>query len=113
MSEIIVGARQIGKTVEMIKRSTETGAIIVVNDISRAKQVQDTADAFGYKIPPVLTVAMLGVPIKEYNRREIYQRGLLVDDIDCILARLFHHYPIKAMTASRFDYDIQYLGGNE
>lgn len=105
MTEIIMGDRRSGRTTELIKRSAETGAIIVVRDNLRGRHVQDLANDLGYDIPKVLTVSDLKFPLP------IYRKGLLVDDIDAIIAQLFHYYPIEAVTMRETSWDITKLGG--
>lgn len=105
MTEIIMGGRRSGRTTELIKRSAETGAIIVVRDNLRGRHVQDLAKELDYDIPQVLTVSDLKL------LSSIDKKGLLVDDIDAIIAQLFHYYPIEAVTMLETDWDITKLGG--
>ena len=48
---IILKGRQGGKTTELIKRSAETGAVIVCHDARTAHMVKNTAYGMGLTIP--------------------------------------------------------------
>ena len=49
--DIIVGGRETGKTVELIKRCAETGAVIFVLTYQRAEYIESLANGLGYNIP--------------------------------------------------------------
>lgn len=48
---IIVGGRRTGKTLELIKMSAETGAVIFVLTYQRAECIENMAKKLGYDIP--------------------------------------------------------------
>ena len=78
MTEIIVRARQGGKTTELIRRAAETGGYIVCTDQRRARQIAEHARKMGLPIPFPLTA-------REWQRHGYHPpgiRGLLFDDLD-------------------------------
>lgn len=86
MTEIIVRARQGGKTTELIRRAAESGGYIVCTDQRRARQIAEHAREMGLNIPFPMTAS-------EWQKRDYHPpgvRGLLFDDLDRI---------IQAMTA--------------
>ena len=81
MTEIIVRARQGGKTTELIRRAAETGSYIVCTDRRRASQIAEHARKMGLDIPFPLTAG-------EWQRHHYYPpgvHGLLFDDLDRII----------------------------
>lgn len=91
--EIIIRARQGGKTTEVIRRSAETGAYIVCTDRRRAQQIARQAAGLGLSIPFPLTAG-------EWHSASYYQRGvrgLLFDDLDRIIQGM-SSVPVLAAT---------------
>lgn len=102
-TEFIIGGRRTGKTTELIRRSVETGAHIVVSNHVRAEQVELQAKQLGYdNLPEVLVYDRnFGTrDYKQYDWLKLKTEGILVDDIDDILSMVFHGIPIVAMTMS-------------
>ena len=106
-TEVIIGGRQTGKTVELIKRSAKSGVAIVASTKSHARYLLDQAIKMGYKIPEPLCVSDFKKP---YNFRgsSIERQGVLVDDMDVILRALinreFNGIPIRGVAIDRNPY---------
>ena len=79
--EIILGARQTGKTTVLIKRSAETKESIVVYDKQATLRISRMADDLGLSIPFPLTYSEF--VNHEYRGRGIY--GVLIDNADRFL----------------------------
>ena len=80
---IIISERQNGKTTNLVKRSAETGAIIVVPNHVMMKSVELVAHELGLKIPTPITVT-------EYIRRLAFggmgkTQKYLVDELQMVL----------------------------
>jgi len=93
VTEIISRPRMGGKTTELIRRSADTGAYIVVTDYRRAQQVARQAKDLGLGIPFPLTVG-------EWQDGSYAMRrlpGLLFDDLDRIIGML-SGVPVLAVT---------------
>ena len=101
MTEIILGKRNSGKTTELIKRSAKDGIYILTNTSAQARLIFDQAKRMGYDIPfPVswndfTRTAFLGSSIRK--------DGLLIDQADMLLSRIFGNIPIHAVTWTEGD----------
>lgn len=96
--EVITGGRRSGKTVELIKRSAETGFYILVRDHARAEDLFKLAKQLGYSIPYPVTS-------EEYFRTEfrgscIRRDGLYIDNIDEIIQQFLRGIEVRAITAT-------------
>lgn len=96
--EVITGGRRSGKTVELIKRSAETGIYILVRDQPRARDLFRLAKQLGYSIPYPVTS-------EEYFRTEfrgscIRRDGLYVDNVDEIIQQFLRGIQVKAITVA-------------
>lgn len=95
IEKLIFGDRHSGKTTELIKESAITGAYIVVSCRNEAHNVFRSANELGLNIPFPLTVAdVMSEPTSSY----IFQKGILIDDLERILCRLFNYITIHAAT---------------
>lgn len=92
--KIITGARNSGKTTELVKLSAETGAYIVTRDHNSARQLIDIAEHLGLHIPFPLTWSEFYH--NQYDGRRI---RILFDDVDSFLQSLASA-PILAVTLS-------------
>lgn len=94
--DIIVGGRGTGKTVELIKRSAETGAVIFVLTYQRAEYVESLAKGLGYKIPKpeVIRISYGGI----YYIDAQLGTPILIDDVDELLSYIFPRFKIDAIT---------------
>lgn len=102
MTLIITGGRGTGKTALLIKHSAETGRYILVTNNTRAEGIFKQAKAMGYNIPYPITVSEFktgehGGFIGSSIRRD----GLLVDDMNDVLNRMFNGIPIHEFTIDR------------
>lgn len=98
MTEYIFGARQSGKTTELIRRSDETGAYILVANKSMASLIFKQAKMNGYNIPYPITIDdMLSCTIN----KSVWSKGILIDELDTILSGLFDGVPICAATITK------------
>ena len=95
---IVVGDRQSGKTTRLIKESSRTGAYILVANYRRADALASLARELNVNIPfPVTLEEWIRSPMR-FEGSEIGKKGLLIDDIDGVIAELFRPVTIKAMT---------------
>ena len=98
MTEYIIGERQSGKTTELIKRSAETGAYILVANKHMASLVYMQAKTNGYDIPYPITIDdMISVNISS----DIRSKGVLIDELDMVLPGLCDDVPIHAVTITK------------
>ena len=95
IEKLILGDRQSGKTTELIKESARTRAYIVVSCKNEARNVFMSAKELGLNIPFPLTVAEV---IYESPSSYIFQKGILIDNLERILCRLFNYITINAAT---------------
>lgn len=104
MTLIITGGRGTGKTALLIKHSAETGRYILVTNSNRAEGIYKQAKAMGYNIPYPITVSEFktgehGGFVGSSIRRD----GLLVDDMNDVLNRMFNGIPIHGLTIDEDD----------
>ena len=100
MTEYIIGERRSGKTTELIKRSAETGAYILVANKHMASLVSTQAKMNGYAIPYPITIDdMISVNISS----DIRSKGVLIDELDMVLPGLCDDVPIHAVSITKRD----------
>ena len=98
MTEYIIGERQSGKTTELIRRSAETGAYILVANKSTASLIFKQAKMNDYNIPYPITIDdMLSCTVNKF----VWSKGVLIDELDMILSSLFNGVPIRAATITQ------------
>ena len=99
--EVIVAPGGAGKTVELIQRSAETGAIIVcVNNAARSG-ILKTSQAMGLEIPkPVLFTDLISYYYDPSQKG--YEKGLLIDNLDLMLDRIFGNTVLAATFRDEF-----------
>lgn len=95
IEKLIFGDRQSGKTTELIKESARTGAYIVVSCRDEAHNVFRSAKELGLDILFPLTVTDI---ISEYPSSYILQKGILIDNLEETISRLFNYIMIHAAT---------------
>ena len=110
-TKLIIGGRQSGRTVELIKHSAKTGNTIVCSNVAQRRYMVETAAHLGLSIPePIImngnTIHNDGVQIQI---RE--SKGILIDDIDYLLDSLFGGKYAGAVINSEFVKDITMLPG--
>lgn len=103
IEKLILGDRQSGKTTELIKESARTGAYIVVSCRKEAHNVFGSAKELGLNIPFPLTVAEV---IYESPSSYIFQKGILIDNLERIIYRLFNYITINAATVDCTALDV-------
>ena len=92
--QLIVGGRASGKTTALIRKSAETRFVIVCASHDLARHVERMARSMGLQIPaPTTYAALLGHHVQ-------HAPGLLVDDLDTLLASLARGVPIAAATST-------------
>lgn len=98
MTEYIIGERRSGKTTELIRRSAETGAYILVANKYTASLIFKQAKLNDYDIPyPITIVDVLSRTIN----KSVRSKGILIDELDMILSGLFDGVPIHAATITK------------
>lgn len=98
MTEYIIGERQSGKTTELIRRSAETRAYILVANKSTASLIFTQAKMNDYDIPYPITIDdMLSWTVN----KSVWAKGILIDELDMILSDLFNGVPIRAATITK------------
>lgn len=94
---IVIGERCSGKTTRLIERSAKEGRNILVANKAMARCIADQAKEMGLDIP-------FPVTLDEYLRGNKFQGssirldGLLIDDLDMVLNRMFRGIPIREVT---------------
>ena len=106
MSEIILGSRKGGKTLELIKRSAKDGRYILVSNRRRADEISKFARELGLYIPFPVTVEEYYKGDK-FRGSSLERNGIYIDDADDIIRQIFGTVEIKAMTMT--DENITYV----
>ena len=100
MTDFIYKKRNTGKTTELIKRSAETGAFIVVRTGAMASATEAQAKDIGYKIPKPMSLIMfnhiMNIPEHREKREEIFEKGILIDELQLVIDTLFGGVPVHA-----------------
>ena len=89
-----IGKRRSGKTTIAIKKSAETGAIIITHNSVTADIVDKQAKDLGYDIPKPMS-------IRTYlsKKEERYNNGIILDELELILSN-FVYDEIEMVTIS-------------
>lgn len=103
IEKLIFGDRRSGKTTELIKESARTGAYIVVPTRNDARNVFGAAKEMGLNIPYPLTVNEM---IYESPSSYIFQKGILIDDLEEVICHLFKYITIHAATVDRTTLEV-------
>ena len=98
-----MGDRRSGKTTELIKESARTGAYIVVSCKNEARNVFRLSKELGLNIPYPLTVNEM---IYESPSSYIFQKGILIDNLERILCCLFNYITIHTATVDCTALDV-------
>lgn len=99
MDTLYVGGRGNGKTLHMIKRSAETGRTIVVFNQKHADRINKMANDLGIDIPEAVGINKFRDDYYRFGRANL-RKGILVDDLDIIITRLFKDVPIIEATVT-------------
>ena len=115
MTEFIIGKRQSGKTTELIKRSAETGAVIVVANMAQADCIHRDAKTMGFDISKPISIKVLDNIVKgksmAYTYSELRTKGILVDELQLLFSQLFNSIPVNAVTVTNYQDKITTLPG--
>lgn len=115
MTEFIIGKRCSGKTTELIKRSSETGAIIVVANMAQADCIYHEAKDMGFDIPKPISIKVLKNIVdgrtEPYTHNELKKKRILVDELQMLLCPLFNNIPIDAVTITDYYDKVTTLPG--
>lgn len=103
IEKLILGDRRSGKTTELIKESARTGAYIVVSCKNEARDVFRLSKELGLNIPYPLTVNEM---IYESPSSYIFQKGILIDNLERILCCLFNYITIHTATVDCTALDV-------
>lgn len=103
IEKLIFGDRHSGKTTELIKESARTGAYIVVSCRNKAHNVFGSAKKLGLNIPFPLTVADV---MSKSKSSCIFQKGILIDDLEEIINYLFNYITINVATVDCTTLDV-------
>lgn len=104
MMKVIVGGRGSGKTLELIKRASETHGLIVVSNTIRANEIADMAHDLGYEIPHPISILL-------FNRKRGFgYKSILIDDTNDVLQSLLC-YKVDTVTFSSEDISITNIEG--
>lgn len=103
MSKFIIKKRGKGKTTDLIKRSAETGEVIICKDFNRCRLVVKIAEDLKCLIPRPMFVKEI---FKEQGRATLHERcrksttgKVLIDDVDDVLEALIG-VPCAVVTGS-------------
>jgi hypothetical protein len=96
--KIILGERCSGKTTNLIAASATTGATIITATNNAKKGIICHAQNMGLTIPNPMTLPEL-VCMSGHGRQEKFmEKGIIVDDIELVLSRLFYGLPIERVS---------------
>lgn len=109
-TDFIYKKRQTGKTTELIKRSAETGAVIVVHTGTMARCIEQQAAYMGYIIPRPMGLihfnSIMNDPKFREEREEIFEKGILIDELQLMIDDLFGGVPIHAVTITDYSEEV-------
>ena len=102
MTELILGSRRSGKTLELIKRSAKDGIYILTLNKRRADDLFRFAQSVGFDIP-------YPVSIEDFRRNRfagssIEREGLYIDQADDILNQVFSGIELKGVTWTKYGF---------
>ena len=104
--EFIYKKRNTGKTTELIKRSAETGAFIIVRTGAMARYIKAQAKDMGYKIPEPMGMIHFNSIMNDSRFREeredVFEKGILVDEFQLMIDDLFGGVPVHAVTITDY-----------
>ena len=98
--EIILSPDGSGKTLELIKRSAEEGSTIICRSFPDIERIINISETLGFNIPTPIYYETL-INKSRILTKEEKRKGILIDDVDCILNMLFSPC-IKAVVFSDF-----------
>lgn len=109
-TDFIYKKRNTGKTTELIKRSAETGAFIIMHTGAMARFIKNQARDMGYKIPEPMGLihfnSVMNDPKFREEREEIFEKGILVDEFQLMIDDLFGGVPVHAVTITDYSEEV-------
>jgi hypothetical protein len=102
MTELILGSRRSGKTLELIKRSARDGIYILTTTKQRAGELFRYAQSIGFDIP-------FPVTLEDFHRTRFHgscieRDGLYIDQADDIIHQMFSGINLKAVTWTKYEF---------
>ena len=97
MTNYLIGERCSGKTTRLIERSAKEGSYILVANKDMARFVADQAKEMDLEIPYPITVGEY-LNSDGFPGSSVRRDGLLIDELDLVLNRLFRGIPIREVT---------------
>lgn len=102
MTELILGSRRSGKTLELIKRSAKDGIYILTSSKRRADDLFRYAQSVGFDIPYPIT--MDDYRRSRFHGSSLERDGIYIDQADDILHQLFSGIDLKAVTWTKYEF---------
>ena len=99
--QITIGERQSGKTTKLIKRSAAEGSYILAVNKHQASAIFKQASEMGVKIPFPVTIDEV-LNYKNMEGRDMYQKGILIDESVSVLEYIFKGIPIHELTITDY-----------
>lgn len=96
-TQLIIGGRQCGKTLHLIKRAHEEWLYILVRDRDTARNLFKQAKEMKLDIPFPITINEY-LSSGQLRGSSARRDGILIDNIDDIFLRLFRGVPVHEMT---------------
>lgn len=113
----VIGERCSGKTTRLIKKSAETGAVIVTATVMMADYIKDTARRMNLEIPSPISATQLlnlkhgrrNTPIDGLLLEDIHKRGILIDEAQIVLQNIFSGCLIDEITLTDLGDNVERL----
>lgn len=106
--QVICRGKQTGKTEEAIRIASSTGAYLVVISRAEAQRVSALADQMRLPIRHPVTADELAMN----QMRKSWVRNVVIDNAELVLARIFSHLTIEAVTLTQPDASASVADGN-
>ena len=110
-TKLIIGGRQSGRTLELIKYSAKTGNTIVCSNAAQRRYLIETAAHLNLSIPEPIVVNGNTIHNDSVQKQIREPKGILIDDMDYLLDSLFGGKYAGAVINSEFVKDITMLPG--
>lgn len=110
-TKLIIGGRQSGRTVELIKYSAKTGNTIVCSNVNQRRYLIKTAEHLSLSIPEPIVMNRDTIHNDAVQIRIRESKGILIDDMDYLLDSLFGGKYAGSVINSEFVKDITMLPG--
>ena len=110
-TKLIIGGRQSGRTVELIKHSAKTGNTIVCSNVNQRRYLIKTAKHLSLSIPEPIVMNRDTIHNDAVQIRIRESKGILIDDMDYLLDSFFGGKYAGSVINSEFVKDITMLPG--